>query len=84
MVKLEMKELVRDFDVGFEALVAVLGYLYSGRVDPLPKGVCVCVDDECEHAGCRPVVDFMVEVLYASFVFQVHELVSLFQVRVCN
>lgn len=82
LARLDLKELVKDFEIGYDALVAVLGYLYSGRVGGLPKGVCVCVDEECEHVGCRPAVGFMVEVLYASFVFQINELLSLFQV--CN
>lgn len=75
---------MRDVDVGFDALVAVLAYLYSGRVAPLPKGVCVCVDEDCGHVGCRPAVEFMVQVLYACFVFQVNELVSLFQRRILD
>ncbi|XP_025012251.2 BTB/POZ domain and ankyrin repeat-containing protein NPR1 [Ricinus communis] len=78
-VKYELKELTKDYDVGFDSLVAVLGYLYSGKVRPLPKGVCVCVDEDCSHVACRPAVDFMVEVLYASFTFQVPELVALYQ-----
>ncbi|XP_010925463.1 BTB/POZ domain and ankyrin repeat-containing protein NPR1 [Elaeis guineensis] len=77
--KLELRELVRDLEVGYEALVVVLGYLYSGRVGPLPRGFCTCVDEECSHEGCRPVVDFMVQVLYASFTFDISELVNLFQ-----
>ncbi|KAJ7979328.1 putative Regulatory protein NPR1 [Quillaja saponaria] len=77
--KFHLKELIKDYEVGFDALVAVLSYLYTGRVKLLPKGVCVCVDDECSHAGCRPAVDFMVEVLYASFTFQISELVALYQ-----
>nr|XP_010915286.1 BTB/POZ domain and ankyrin repeat-containing protein NPR1 isoform X1 [Elaeis guineensis] len=77
--KLELRELVRDLEVGYEALMAVLGYLYSGRVGSLPSMVCRCVDEECSHEGCRPAVDFVVEVLYASFTFQISELVNLFQ-----
>ncbi|KAK9274559.1 hypothetical protein L1049_021808 [Liquidambar formosana] len=77
--KLELKELAKDFDVGYDAAVTVLGYLYSGKVKSLPKGVCVCVDEECSHVACRPAVDFMVEVLYASFTFQISELVALYQ-----
>ncbi|XP_038986330.1 BTB/POZ domain and ankyrin repeat-containing protein NPR1-like [Phoenix dactylifera] len=77
--KLELRELVRDLEVGYEALVAVLGYLYRGRVGPLPRGFCSCVDEECSHEGCRPAVDFMVQVLYASFTFEISELVNLFQ-----
>ncbi|OAY27113.1 BTB/POZ domain and ankyrin repeat-containing protein NPR1 isoform X1 [Manihot esculenta] len=75
----ELKELAKDYDVGFDSLVAVLAYLYSGKVKPLPKDVCVCVDEDCSHVACRPAVDFMVEVLYASFTFQVPELVALYQ-----
>lgn len=79
--RFQVKELAKDYDVGFDALVAVLGYLYSGKVRSFPDGVCVCVDEDCSHTACRPTVDFMVEVLYASFMFQVSELVALYQVR---
>lgn len=79
MVKLELEELAKEFEVGFDSLVAVLGYLYSGKVRSLPKGVCVCVDDDCSHVACRPAVDFMVEVLYLSHTFQIAELVALYQ-----
>ncbi|XP_010242246.1 PREDICTED: BTB/POZ domain and ankyrin repeat-containing protein NPR1-like [Nelumbo nucifera] len=77
--KFELKELAKDFEVGYRPFVAVLSYLYSGKIRPLPKDVCICVDDNCSHVGCRPAVDFMVEVLYASFVFQIPELVALYQ-----
>ncbi|KAG5547183.1 hypothetical protein RHGRI_013004 [Rhododendron griersonianum] len=79
-VKLELKDLAKDFEVSFDALVTVLVYLYSGKVRAArPEGVCVCVDDECDHVACRPSVDFLVEVLYASFVFEVTDLVALYQ-----
>ncbi|KAH6761686.1 regulatory protein [Perilla frutescens var. hirtella] len=77
--KLELKEVLKDYDVGYEALVTVLAYIYSGKVRVSPKDVCVCVDDECSHLACRPAVAFMAEVLYASFVFQINELVARFQ-----
>ncbi|GAB2219558.1 hypothetical protein Droror1_Dr00007195 [Drosera rotundifolia] len=79
VVKFELKELARDFDVSIESLVAVLSYLYSGKVRPLPRDVCTCVDDECPHLACWPAVDFLVEVLYLSSTFQISELVALFQ-----
>ncbi|XP_012076963.1 BTB/POZ domain and ankyrin repeat-containing protein NPR1 isoform X3 [Jatropha curcas] len=75
----EVKELAKDYDIGFDSIVTVLSYLYNGKVRPLPKGVCVCVDEDCSHVACRPAVDFMVEVLYAAFTFQVPELVALYQ-----
>ncbi|ERN15331.1 BTB/POZ domain and ankyrin repeat-containing protein NPR1 [Amborella trichopoda] len=77
--RFEIGELAKDFEVGPDALMVVLGYIYSGKVGVLPQGVCVCADEECSHHGCRPAVDFAVEVLYASFIFQINELVSLFQ-----
>lgn len=79
LAEFELKELAKDHEVGFDALEAVLAYLYSGKVRPLPKAVCTCVDDDCPHVACRPAVDFMVEVLYASFTFQISELVALYQ-----
>ncbi|CAN1836194.1 BTB/POZ domain and ankyrin repeat-containing protein NPR1 [Linum perenne] len=78
--RFELKELAKDYDVGFESLVAVLGYMYSGKVRALPPaGVCVCVDEDCSHLACRPALDFMVEVLYASYTFQLPELVAIYQ-----
>lgn len=79
--KFELKELAKDFDVRFESVVAVLGYIYTGKVKPLPEGVCVCVDEDCSHLACRPALVFMVEVLYVSFVFQISELVTLYEVK---
>ncbi|XVE97970.1 hypothetical protein REPUB_Repub03eG0064900 [Reevesia pubescens] len=77
--KFELKELTRDYEIGYDSLVAVLAYLYTGRVKPLPKDVWVCVDDDCSHMACRPAVGFMAEVLYAAFTFQVSELIALYQ-----
>ncbi|KAL7133193.1 hypothetical protein ABFS83_12G123800 [Erythranthe nasuta] len=77
--KLKLKELMKEYDVGYDALVTVLAYLYSGKIRASPKDVCVCADDECSHLACRPAVAFMVEVLYASFIFQISELVARFQ-----
>ncbi|XP_077210486.1 BTB/POZ domain and ankyrin repeat-containing protein NPR1-like [Tasmannia lanceolata] len=82
--KVELKEFARDFDVGIDSLVTVLSYLYSGKVKPLPEEVCFCVDDGCSHIACRPAVNFMVEVLYASFTFQIAELVTLYQRRLLD
>ncbi|XVF07243.1 hypothetical protein REPUB_Repub06bG0122000 [Reevesia pubescens] len=46
---------------------------------PLPKDVWVCIDDDCSHKACRLAVDFMAEVLYAAFTFQVSKLIALYQ-----
>jgi len=82
---LQLKEVAKDYDVGFEALNVVLRYLYCERVEDhhlSAKDVCVCVDDDCLHFGCWPVVDFMLQLLYASFTFQISELLALYQVRI--
>ncbi|GAU33566.1 hypothetical protein TSUD_143580 [Trifolium subterraneum] len=75
--RIDLKEVAKDYDVGFDALNVVLRYLYSGKIEH--KGVCVCVDDDCSHFGCWPVVDFMLQLLYASFTFQISELIALYQ-----
>ncbi|XP_022864635.1 BTB/POZ domain and ankyrin repeat-containing protein NPR1 isoform X2 [Olea europaea var. sylvestris] len=78
-VKLDLKEVMKEYEVSYDALVTVLAYVYSGRIMAQPKDVCICVDDQCSHLGCQPAVEFMVEILYASFVFQINELVAKFQ-----
>ncbi|KAF8099508.1 hypothetical protein N665_0243s0070 [Sinapis alba] len=82
--KLDLKEIATDYEVGFDSVVAVMAYIYSGRLRPPPKGVSDCADVDCCHVSCRPAVDFMVEVLYLAFVFQIPELVSLYQRHLLN
>lgn len=81
---IEARDLLPDFEVEYDALVLVMEYIYSGRVGQLPKGVCICADETCSHAGCWPAVQFMVEVLYSSFTFHIFELVNLFQRRLID
>lgn len=70
--------------VGKEAFMIFLGYLYTGRLKQSPPEVSTCVDPSCAHDACRPAVNFAVELMYASSVFQIPELVSLFQRRLLN
>ncbi|CAH9143379.1 unnamed protein product [Cuscuta epithymum] len=78
-VKLVLKELMKEYEVSYDAVVTVLAYLYCGKVRASPKDVCICVDIECSHEACRPALEFMVELLYASFTFEISELVAKFQ-----
>ncbi|RRT40849.1 hypothetical protein B296_00056641 [Ensete ventricosum] len=79
-VALELGELVAGFEVGREALEAVLEYIYTGRPEELPRGVAECADESCHrHEACWPAVHFMLQVLHAAFRFEIYELVSLFQ-----
>ncbi|KAJ0265618.1 Regulatory protein NPR1 [Hirschfeldia incana] len=79
VVKLELEEIAKDHVVGVDSVIAVLAYIYTGRVKPPPRGVSQCADETCRHVSCRPAVDFMVEVLYLASVFEIHELVTLYQ-----
>lgn len=68
--------------VGYEAFRVFLSYLYTAKLKPSPMEVSTCVDNVCVHDACRPAIDFAVELMYASFIFQTPELVSLFQVSI--
>ncbi|RWV89794.1 hypothetical protein GW17_00048045 [Ensete ventricosum] len=79
-VALDLGELVAGFEVGREALEAVLEYIYTGRPEELPRGVTECAEESCHrHEACWPAVHFMLQVLHAAFRFEIYELVSLFQ-----
>lgn len=67
--------------VGYDVFLIFLSYLYTGKLKPSPPEVSTCVDNGCAHDACRPVINISVELMYASAIFQVPELVSLFQVR---
>ncbi|KAA8544757.1 hypothetical protein F0562_019539 [Nyssa sinensis] len=79
-----MSDLLPYGNVGYEAFLIFLSYLYTGKLKPSPPEVSTCVDNACIHDACRPTINFAVELMYASAVFQVPELVSLFQRRLLN
>ncbi|KAF7842530.1 regulatory protein NPR3 [Senna tora] len=79
-----MSDLLPYGKVGYEAFQIFLGYLYTGKLKPSPMEVSTCVDNSCVHDACRPAINFAVELLYASSIFQIPELVSLFQRRLLN
>lgn len=78
--KYQMKDLLPYGNVGREAFLHFLNYIYTGRLKPFPIEVSTCVDTVCAHDSCKPAIDFVVELMYASFVFQIPDLVSSFQV----
>ncbi|KAJ4906369.1 putative pentatricopeptide repeat-containing protein [Raphanus sativus] len=71
---------------GFPGVVdsTATGCIYTGRLKPFPLEVSTCVDSVCAHDSCRPAIDFIVELMYASSILQAPELVSSFQRRLCN
>lgn len=79
-----MGDLLPYGKVGYEAFLVFLSYLYTAKLKPSPPEVSTCVDNVCAHDACRPAVDFSVELMYASSIFQVPELVSLLQRRLLN
>ncbi|PHT55528.1 Regulatory protein NPR4 [Capsicum baccatum] len=70
--------------VGYEAFRTFLSYLYSGKLKQFPPEASTCVDPLCAHDSCSPAINFHVELMYASYVFQVPELGSLFLRRLIN
>ncbi|EOA13127.1 hypothetical protein CARUB_v10026146mg [Capsella rubella] len=82
--KYQLKEMLPYGAVGHEAFLYFLSYIYTGRLKPFPLEVSTCVDPVCAHDSCRPAIDFVVQLMYASSVLQVPELVSSFQRRLCN
>ncbi|XP_021293643.1 regulatory protein NPR3-like [Herrania umbratica] len=79
-----MSELLPYGKIGLEAFRIVLHYLYTGKLKPSPMEVSTCIDNVCAHDACRPAINFAVELMYASSIFQIPELVSLFQRRLLN
>ncbi|RRT47214.1 hypothetical protein B296_00033598 [Ensete ventricosum] len=75
-----MNELVPGGRIGREAFMVFSSYLYTGKLRAAPQDVSICVDRFCAHDACRPAIGFAVELLYASSVCQIAELVSLLQV----
>ncbi|XP_042477300.1 BTB/POZ domain and ankyrin repeat-containing protein NPR1 [Macadamia integrifolia] len=82
--KYYMTDLVPYHKVGYEAFLIFLSYLYTGKLKASPLEVSTCVDGVCAHDSCRPAINFVVELTYASSIFQITELVSLFQRRLMN
>uniref|UniRef100_A0A7N0VIJ4 Uncharacterized protein n=1 Tax=Kalanchoe fedtschenkoi TaxID=63787 RepID=A0A7N0VIJ4_KALFE len=70
--------------VGCDAFLAVLKYIYTGKLVPCPVEVSTCVDHTCSHDSCPPAVDYVVELMYSSATFQIKELVMVFQRRLMS
>ncbi|WOG89557.1 hypothetical protein DCAR_0208795 [Daucus carota subsp. sativus] len=82
--KYYMSKLLPYGSVGYEAFLVFLSYVYTGQLKPCPPDVSTCVNDGCSHDACRPAINFSVELMYASAIFGVPELVSLYQRRLFN
>ncbi|XP_056173883.1 BTB/POZ domain and ankyrin repeat-containing protein NPR1-like [Syzygium oleosum] len=82
--KYYMDSLLPFGKVGHEAFLIFLSYVYTGKLKRSPVEVSTCVDNTCNHDACSPAINFAVELMYASYVFQIRELVSLLQRHLVN
>ncbi|CAN6545834.1 unnamed protein product [Malus baccata var. baccata] len=82
--KYSMSDLLPYGDVGYEAFLVFLSYVYTGKLKPSPMEVSTCVHNVCAHDACRPAINFVVELMYAASVFQMPDLVSIFERRLLN
>ncbi|KAL5220536.1 hypothetical protein ABZP36_025249 [Zizania latifolia] len=80
----KMEELVPGGRVGREAFLSLLGYLYTGKLQPDPHDVVSCADPVCPHDSCPPAIRFVVELMYAAWKFKIPDLISPFQRRLLN
>ncbi len=84
-VKLEtlMKNNDKGEKVGYEAFMAVMGYVYgSGGMNPVVCSSSVsCLDPSCPHITCRPAIEFVLEILRASSILEISELKAAAQVH---
>ncbi|KAI3436921.1 uncharacterized protein J3R85_005963 [Psidium guajava] len=82
--KYYMDNLLPYGKVGYEAFLIFLSYVYTGKLKHSPVEVSTCVDNTCNHDACSPAINFAVELMYASYIFQIRELVSLLQRHLVN
>ncbi|KAJ9564842.1 hypothetical protein OSB04_000808 [Centaurea solstitialis] len=83
-IRYKMRDILPFGNVGYDAFLVFLNYLYTGKMKSAPLEVSNCVHEGCPHDACRPAIMFAVELMYASVIFKVPELVSLFQRRLLN
>jgi regulatory protein NPR1 len=77
--ELELNSLVKEGRIGYEAFMTVMGYVYGGQLRPL-NIVVECWDPSCAHSTCRPVIDYVLELLCASVLFGIQELKTIAEV----
>lgn len=78
-LELELSTVVEGGSVGYEAFVAVMGYVYGGRMEPWPA-IIACYDSACGHLTCRPAVDYVLEILRAALLLQLPEVKAVAEV----
>ncbi|XP_073124737.1 BTB/POZ domain and ankyrin repeat-containing protein NPR1-like isoform X2 [Henckelia pumila] len=82
--KYRMSDLVPNVRIGYEVLMVILNYLYTGKIKDFPTAVSTCVDESCAHDACGPAIDCTVQLTYACVNFQIEELVVAVQRRLLS
>ncbi|CAM6044902.1 unnamed protein product [Sphagnum compactum] len=83
-VELKLEKLMKGEKVGYEAFMAVMGYVYGSRMNPLAPSCVSCLDASCPHITCRPAIEFVIEILRASSVLELSELRASAQQHLVN
>lgn len=66
--------------IGYDAFMAVLRYVYGGRLEPWPARI-ACYDSSCAHLTCRPAIDYVLEILCASLLLNLPDVKTVAEVR---
>jgi regulatory protein NPR1 len=78
--ELQLNSVVQNGTIGYEAFMAVIGYVYGGKLQPWPVAV-PCYDSSCSHFTCRPAIDYVLEILCAAQLFTLPEVKTVAEVR---
>lgn len=78
-LELELSSVVDRGKIGYGAFMAVMRYVYGGKLEPWPARI-ACYDAACAHLTCRPAVDYVLEILCASLLLCLPEVRTIAEV----
>lgn len=78
-LELELDSIVDHGKIGYDAFMAVMRYVYGGKLEPWPARI-ACYDSSCDHLTCRPAVDYVLEILCASLLLNLPEVKTVAEV----
>lgn len=79
-LELEFSTIVEDGKIGYDAFMAVMSYVYSGKMELWLTGI-ACYDSTCVHITCRPIIDHVLEVLQLSLLLNLPEVTTVAERR---
>jgi len=78
-LELELKAIAGHGKIGYDAFMAVMRYVYGGKLEPWPARI-ACYDSLCAHLTCRPAIDYVLEILCASLLLNLPEVKTVAEV----